>query len=252
MDRIERDLLGVREGVTVENVKVERLLPGELRGVVEEMAIRYQKLPIEPRLDQDTGGIIAEESGISVDVDKTLAQIQAAAPGQIVQLEIITSQPLHRSQDIANAKHPIAGYQTWFHGSAERYNNISVALKSINNTLVWPGEVFSFNEATGPRTPERGYLPAPIILNGGYDVGYGGGVCQVSSTLYNAALIAKLPIIERHAHTKPVHYVPEGRDATVNFGYLDLKFINNRDGPLIVKTTLQNGRIYVELRTIKK
>jgi len=121
-------------------------------------------------------------------------------------------------------------------------------LKSINNTLVWPGEVFSFNEATGPRTPERGYLPAPIILNGGFDVGYGGGVCQVSSTVYNAALLAKLPIIERHAHTKPVHYVPEGKDATVNYGYLDMKFMNNRDGPLIIKTTLQNGRIHVEFR----
>ncbi|MDD3363960.1 MAG: VanW family protein [Syntrophomonas sp.] len=252
MDRIERDLLGVPEGVTVENVKVERLLPGELRGVVEEMAMRYQKLPIEPRLDQETGAIIAEESGTSVDVDKTLAQIQVAAPGQKVQLEIITSQPRHRSQDITNAKHPIAGYQTWFHGSPERYKNISVALKSINNTLVWPGEVFSFNEVTGPRTPERGYLPAPIILNGGFDVGYGGGVCQVSSTVYNAALLAKLPIIERHAHTKPVHYVPEGKDATVNYGYLDMKFSNNRNGPLIIKTTLQNGRIYVELRTIKE
>jgi vancomycin resistance protein YoaR len=248
MDRIERDLLGVPEGVMVESVKVERLLPGELQGVVEEMAIRHQKLPVEPRLDRHTGVIIGEESGISVDVDKTLAKVREATPGQKVQLEIITSQPLHRSQDITNAKHPLAGYQTWFHGSPARYQNISVALKSINNTLVWPGEVFSFNEATGPRTPERGYLPAPIIINGGFDVGYGGGVCQVSSTVYNAALLAKLPIIERHAHTKPVHYVPEGKDATVNYGYLDMKFMNNRNGPLIIKTTLQNGRIYVEIR----
>lgn len=248
MDRIERDLLGVREGVTVENVKVERLLPGELRGVVEEMAIRYQKLPIEPRLDQATGVIIAEESGISVDVDKTLAQIQTSTPGQEVKLEIITSQPRYRRQDIVNARNPIAHYQTWFHGSLERYNNISVALQSINNTLVWPGEVFSFNEVTGPRTAERGYLPAPIILNGGFDVGYGGGVCQVSSTVYNVALLAKLPIIERQGHSKPVHYVAEGKDATVNYGYQDLKFSNNRNGPLIVKTILQNGRIYVEFR----
>jgi vancomycin resistance protein YoaR len=212
------------------------------------MAMRHQKLPIEPRLDRATGNIIPEVSGCSVDIDKTLAQIRAAVPGQNVRLEIISHLPRHRGQEIANVKYPIGQYQTWFHGSSERYQNISTALASINNTLIWPEEVFSFNEVTGPRTPERGYMPAPIILNGGFDVGYGGGVCQVSSTVYNAALSANLPIIERHGHTKPVHYVPEGRDATVDYGYLDMKFVNNRSGPIIIKTGLQNGRIYVELR----
>src|SRR5690606_17886713 len=121
----------------------------------------------------------------------------------------------------------IGSYSTWFHGSPARHQNISTALKSVNNTMIWPGEVFSFNDTTGPRTPERGYLPAPIILNGDYDVGYGGGVCQVSSTVYNAALAANLTILERHSHTRPVHYVPEGYDATVDYGWLDLKWQNN-------------------------
>jgi len=248
MDRVERDVLGVKQGVLLEDVKVERLLPGELRGVVEEMALRYQKLPVEPRLDKESGIIIAEETGMSIDVDKTLAQIQAAAPGQEIKLEKIINHPRYRSEDLMNAAKDIAHYTTWFHGSSERYQNISTALKSVNNTVIWPGEVFSFNAATGPRTPERGYLPAPIILNGGYDVGYGGGVCQVSSTVYNAALMAGLPIIERHGHSKPVHYVPEGKDATVDYGYLDLKYKNNRNGPLVIKASLHNGRIYVEIR----
>ncbi len=248
MDKVERDVVGVRPGVTVENVEVERLLPPELRGVIEEMAMRYQKIPAEPRLDRATGNIIAEVYGISVDVDKTMGQVQAAAPGQNIQLELITSQPRHSSQEIANARDCIAEYQTWFHGSPARYQNISAALASINNSLVWPGEVFSFNEATGPRTPERGYLPAPIILNGGFDMDYGGGVCQAASTVYNAALLARLPIVERHAHTKPVHYVAEGKDAAVDYGDLDMKFVNNRKGPLIIKTTMHNGRVYVEIR----
>lgn len=248
MDQVERDLIGVRKGVTLENINIERLLPGELREVIEEMAMRYQTLPIEPRLDQATGNIIAEQSGSHVDVEKTLAQIQAAAPGQNIKLDIIINQPRHFQQEIANAQYPIGKYQTWFHGSAERHHNISAALKSINNSLIWPGEVFSFNEATGPRTPERGYLPAPIILNGGLEVGYGGGVCQAASTVYNAALASKLPIVERHGHTMPIHYVPEGKDAAVDYGYLDLKFANNRNGPIIIKTSMLNGRIYVEIR----
>jgi len=248
MDRVERDVLGVKQGVFLEDVKVERLLPGELRGVVEEIALRYQKLPVEPRVDKESGIIITEEAGVSIDVEKTLAQIQAAAPGQEIKLEKIINNPRYKGEDLMNAAKDIAHYTTWFRGSSERYQNISTALKSVNNTVIWPGEVFSFNETTGPRTPERGYLPAPIILNGGYDVGYGGGVCQVSSTIYNAALAAGLPIIERHGHTKPVHYVPDGKDATVDYGYLDLKYKNSRNGPLIIKASLQNTRIYVEFR----
>lgn len=248
MDRIERNLLGIPEGVMLENIEMERLLPQEVRGVVEEIAIRYQKTPVEPRLDKETGAIIPEEPGVSIDVEGTIAQIQAAAPGQEIKLVTISFEPHHNSREIADAQQIIAEFHTWFQGSAARCQNISAALRSLNNTLLWPGEVFSFNEVTGPKTPERGYLPAPIILNGAYEVDYGGGVCQVASTLYNAALLAKLPIIERHPHSKPVHYVPVGKDATVNYGYLDMKFKNNRNGPLIIKTALQNGRIYVELR----
>jgi vancomycin resistance protein YoaR len=248
MDRIERNMLGAKEGVMVEDVEVARLLPAEIRAVIEEIALRHQKLPIEPKMDKETGAIIAEQAGTTVDVDKSLAKIMASPPGQKNELEIIWINPQYNKLDLIKAKKVIANYSTWFHGSSSRLQNIAAALKSLNNTVVWPGEVFSFNEMTGPRTAERGYLPAPIILNGGYDVDYGGGVCQVASTVFNAALIAGTPIIERHAHTKPVHYVPVGKDATVNYGYLDLRFKNNRNGPLIIKTSLQNGRIYVEIR----
>ncbi len=245
---MERNVLGVKEGVMVEDMEVARLLPSELRAVIEEIALKHQKLPIEPTMDKETGEIIAEQAGTTVDVEQSLAKIMASLPGQKNELEIVLINPQYSRQDLIKANHIIANYTTWFHGSSARYQNIGAALKSLNNTVVWPGEVFSFNETTGPRTAERGYLPAPIILNGGYDTDYGGGVCQVASTVYNAALIAGLPIIERHAHTKPVHYVPDGKDATVNYGYLDMRCKNNREGPLIIKTSLQNGRVYVEIR----
>lgn len=248
MDRMERNVMGVKEGVMVEDIEVARLMPSELRAVIEEIALKHQKLPTEPSMDKETGEIKPELVGTTVDIDQNLAKILAAPPGQKMELEVILINPQYSRQDLIKANQIIANYTTWFHGSSARYQNIASALKSLNNTVVWPGEVFSFNETTGPRTAERGYLPAPIILNGGYDVDYGGGVCQVASTVYNAALIAGLPIIERHAHTKPVHYVPAGKDATVNYGHLDLRYQNNRKGPLIIKTSIQNGRIYVEFR----
>lgn len=248
IDKIERDAFGVKARVSVEGIEVERLLPEELEEVVRGIALQYQKLPVEPRLDKATGAIVSEESGYTVDIETTLARIRACQPGENITLERIPLAPRHSGAEIRGAAELIGNYTTWFHGSAARYQNIATAIRSVNNTLLWPEQVFSFNQTTGPRTPERGYLPAPIIINGGLDVGFGGGVCQVSSTLYNAALAADLAIVERHGHTKPVHYVPEGRDATVDYGGLDLKFQNNRTGPVIIRASLSNGRIYVELR----
>lgn len=248
LDHLERDVVGVKEGVKVEGIEVERLLPRELQEVVRGIALQHQKLPVEPILEKESGIIIGEEMGYTVDIDATLVKIRSAPEGGDIRLEKVPLYPKHRSADIINASKIIGTYSTWFHGSPARYQNIATALKSINNTMIWPGEIFSFNEITGPRTPERGYLPAPIILNGDFDVGYGGGVCQVSSTVYNAALAADLTIMERHSHTKPVHYVPEGHDATVDYGWLDLKFQNSRHGPVIVKTSFYNNCVYVELR----
>lgn len=245
---MERHVLGVKEGVMVEDVQVERLLPSEVRAVLEDISRPHQKLPTEPGIDKETGKIIAEQYGTTVDIEKSLAKVMAASPGQKIELDIIYLKPRYSQRDLDQANQVIAGYATWFHGSSARYQNIMTAMHSLNNVIVWPGETFSFNETTGPRTAERGYLPAPIIMQGGFDVDYGGGVCQVASTVFNAALAAGLPVVERHAHTKPVHYVPAGKDATVDYGSLDLKWMNNRKGPLIVKTSLQNGRIYVELK----
>mgnify|MGYP002478573809 CR=1 FL=1 len=249
VDKLERDAFGIKAGVSLEGVEVERLLPEELEEVVRGIALPHQKLPVEPRLDKNTGQVISEEMGSTVDIEATLAQLWSSSPGQNIELAKIPLAPRHNSAEIQDAHKAIIGsYSTWFHGSAARYQNIAAAMRGVNNTLVWPGQLFSFNEVVGPRTPERGYLPAPVILNGGLDVGYGGGVCQVSSTVYNAALAANLTVVERHGHSKPVHYVPEGRDAAVDYGGVDLKFRNNRSTVIIIKSYLNNGRLYIELR----
>jgi vancomycin resistance protein YoaR len=99
----------------------------------------------------------------------------------------------------------------------------------------------------GKRTIQNGFKPALIIINGKYEEGLGGGVCQLSSTLYNAADKAGLKIVERHAHTKQVAYVPRGRDAAISYGHMDLKFKNTKDFPIVIKVQVKNGKVYTSI-----
>ena len=107
-------------------------------------------------------------------------------------------------------------FTTWFNPAKKsRTQNIIKAAQALNDYFLAPGQEFSFNEVVGPRTKEAGYNEAPIILNNQFVEGIGGGVCQVSSTLYNVLLRTNLPITERHPHSLPVRYVPKGMDAAV-------------------------------------
>jgi len=247
IDKVERQINGVKPGVTIQGEDVGGLLKSEVRSVVEEMAIRYQKLPVEPTIDKETGEVIDEQDGYIVDIEKNIEKIFLAEENECLELEIIKVHSQYSGKTLKDANQVLGYFETWIRGSSERYTNISLAATSINNIVIWPGEVFSFNEIVGPRTPEMGYLPAPVILKEGSDMDFGGGVCQVSSTIYNAAQEASLRIIERHPHSKAIHYVPEGRDATVNYGYLDLKFANNYRGPIIIKSGITNGKLWVQI-----
>lgn len=133
-------------------------------------------------------------------------------------------------------------YTTYKSSSDERKNNIAVATKSLNNTLVDVGGEFSFNKTVGPRTEKNGYKSAKIIVGGEFVDGVGGGVCQVSTTLYNAVLLSGLLITECHPHSLPVGYIAPSFDAMVNSGSSDLKFINNTHNPIIIKT-FANGEV---------
>jgi len=128
-----------------------------------------------------------------------------------------------------------------------RVKNIQKAAKRLSGVIIEPGEEFSFNDCVGARTQEKGYRTAPIIIQGEKQKGVGGGICQVSSTLYNAALKAGLEISERHEHTGDVDYVEEGRDATVCYDSLDLKFVNNKDRKIVIACVVSEGRLKVTL-----
>ncbi len=131
--------------------------------------------------------------------------------------------------------------------SEERKSNIAVAVKALDNVLVASGEEFSFNRTVGERTEKRGYKISKIIVNGEFVDGIGGGVCQVSTTLYNAVLLAGLDVIEYHPHSLPISYVAPSFDAMVNSGWADLKFINRTLNPIIIRAFADGTTLRVEI-----
>ncbi len=141
-------------------------------------------------------------------------------------------------------------YSTEFDPEAARGTNIQIAASHVNGTVVAPGKTFSANKAIGPRTPENGFVTAPVFINKEHAMGIGGGVCQVSSTIYATMKTAGIKATERHPHSLPVAYLPEGWDATISGNDLDLKFKNTYGKNMIVyENTLGSAltaAIYIE------
>ena len=127
-----------------------------------------------------------------------------------------------------------------------RKYNVRLALKSLNNYIVKGGEEISFNKVVGRRTEERGYKKALVIFKGNYVEGVGGGVCQVSSTLYNAWLLAGLEVTEAKAHSLPASYVDLSRDATVS-DLIDMKLKNQLNSDIIIKTEYDDNNITIKI-----
>ncbi len=240
IERVERDLYGVKPGVIVEEIDLSYYLPKEVEVILHELALKHKQMPVNPVFDKQTGELLPERNGYEVNIEASMRSIFAAGPGQKVPLVYKVIRPMYTTKDLEEVNDQLGYFHTWGYGSAGRWQNIKLACKSCNNTIIWPGKVFSFNEVVGPRTPERGYEIAPII--GGMDTG--GGVCQVATTVFNAALKAGLPILERHPHSRPVPYVPPGKDATVSYNYADLRFKNDRPYPIILKAGVDRGKIY--------
>lgn len=139
----------------------------------------------------------------------------------------------------------IGQFSTSFKGSSSgRIQNIRQAAKSVSNLLVLPGEEISFNEMVGPIGISTGYTQAPVIVNGELTPGLGGGICQASTTLYNALLLSDVKIVERHPHSIAASYVPRGTDGAVARGYLDLKFKNDFDFPIYIQSNIVGNNIH--------
>lgn len=139
-------------------------------------------------------------------------------------------------------------YTTYFRKTnEERSHNIWLASEAIDSTVIFPGETFSFNEVVGERTIEKGYKRAPVIVKGELSEDIGGGICQVSSTLFNAVDLKGIQIVERYAHSKRVPYVPPGRDATVSWWGPDFTFKNLYNDPILIRSKVAYGTISVSI-----
>ena len=155
-------------------------------------------------------------------------------------------------KEIVYVDKEIASYTSTLYDNQEsRVYNITKACSILNGTIIKPGEEFSFNNTMGPMGEENGFKKATGFDSDGKLIQIsGGGMCQISSTLYNVALLANLEITERHAHSRRVNYVPADKDATIYYGSLDLKFINNTDSD--IKITAENDNYSVTIKMFKK
>jgi vancomycin resistance protein YoaR len=195
--------------------------------------------------------VIPEQPGLEVDRDRTFAGL----PQAIDNIEDYISLPIYLKEaepsvlakDLANMGE-ISSFTTNFNtAEINRSKNLRLAASKINGNIIAVGEEFKFNSIVGKRTVESGYSDAMIIVSGKFEPGLGGGVCQVSSTLYNACLMAGLEISERHNHGLSVSYVQLGLDATVVYGIQDFRFINNTSSPIYIRAITNGGQLTMSI-----
>lgn len=203
--------------------------------------------------NQNTMTIQSEQAGTMFDSDALITQIKAIdiyKPVSEIKVDFKEQLPQLTAVQLEDQKVTglLARYTTRFDPSqSERTENVRVATKALDMTTVKPGDTFSFNNIVGERTVAGGYKDAFIIVDGKFVPGLGGGICQVSSTLYNVGLLANLSVVQRSNHDLAIAYVPLGQDATVAYPDLDLKFNNNSGGYLLLRAWTTSNTVTIEL-----
>jgi vancomycin resistance protein YoaR len=219
---------------------------------MDEIDKNVSKNPKNAILDK-SGNIIPEQVGYRLDRQNFAEQVYSYFFNNVSSSEL--EAPLHAIYPQVDSEllgtirsEKIGEYVTSFSiNKKNRYNNIYLAAEAINNFVLYPGETFSFNKVVGERTAGKGYLPAPVIIKGKFSEDTGGGICQVSSTLYNAVDNAGLEVIHRYPHSSPVSYVPPGRDATVSWNGPDLVFKNKYNQPILIQANTLGNRLIIKL-----
>jgi len=235
---------------------IEDIIPDAINP--EAFCIEYNREPkdAECTSDGDSIKIIPEVVGVKLDVNeaKRIIEENINNPGSYTIPAVITYPDITSAELEAEFTDCIIGtYKTDYSTSSpNRKENIRLASEKINGKILNPGEVFSFNNIVGPRTSENGYKTAHVYVGSKTVDGIGGGICQVSSTLYNAIVFADLEIVYRTNHSMPVSYVPLGRDATVSYGTIDFKFKNNKDTPVKFEVVADGTNLTVNVYGRKK
>ncbi len=162
--------------------------------------------------------------------------------------------PIHETTEYIPVEEELSTFTTTIYNKeSARQNNISLVVNAVNGSIVKNGDTFSFTSIVGPATPEKGYQKANVIDKDGNNVpGYGGGMCQVSTTLYNAILtIPDLTVTERHPHSAIVPYIESGKDAAVAYGSIDLKFTNNTGYDIKISLETTGDEVIAKIISLK-
>lgn len=216
--------------------------------VVDKISDEINQESVDAKFNFNNGNIQVTEDKTGKNLKKS--ELINLIVDNIYELEDIIlpveiTEPKYKKDFLGRINGVIGEFSTSFKGSsAGRVHNIKLSASSLSNKLIMPGEQVSYNETTGPRQAQLGYQEATVIVNGELTPGMGGGVCQTSTTLYNALLLANLTILERHPHSIAAAYVPRGTDGAVATGYLDLKFRNDYDFPIYTYSKVVGDRLH--------
>ena len=199
--------------------------------------------------DPETKSITPEQLGADFDVAAAQKALDAAAPGETVEIDAAIEYPRVTAEQLKGVlfRDVLGEARTKVSGTAARISNVKLSASSINGHVMNSGDVFSYNGVVGKRTAANGYQPAPAYVKGETVDEIGGGICQTSSTLYLACLRGNLEITERHAHRYIPAYIAAGMDATVSWGGPDYQFTNDTDYPIKIVTSYADGYLTVKL-----
>ncbi|KMY51309.1 VanW family protein [Peribacillus loiseleuriae] len=249
----EITLIDSRDGREIQKIKPSSFNSEEkAASLARELEQKYDQPMVPARLNSD-GTMKAGSNRVVVDKAAFVTMLQNVTFFQReIEVPITESAPNITAEAAANVNQDVlASYKTHFNASIKgRTTNIVLSAKEIDGVILGPGDRFYYNLVVGEATAERGYQKAMEIVNKEMVEGIGGGICQTSSTLYNAIDKLGLEIVELHHHSLGVSYVPVDRDATVAYGGKDFKFLNNKDFPVMIKAIVdtKNGTLEVQVR----
>lgn len=228
----------------------------QLKDEIEAIASEINEEPVDATIEfhpdkKEKFSFTPEKMGKGMLTEKTMEELIArvdAGDFSPYEIPIEELHPKYTLDEVKTWTARIAYYSTKLTNNSNRNHNIRLSSQAFYNVRVDPGEVYSFNEATGPRGAKEGYKPAAVIKDGNrFEDEPGGGNCQSSTTLYGAVLRADLEIVERWPHSIPSTYTPIGTDASVNYPYADFKFRNNKDTPIFITRYISGGKLHVEI-----
>jgi vancomycin resistance protein YoaR len=218
------------------------------------LARRVDRAPEDATFDVsgDAVRVVPARNGVELDVVATARRLFRAVTsptGRSARLVVVQAKPARSTADVRamGITEELGTYKTYNAGTADRITNLRLGVEALDGTLVPPGGTFSLNDAIGERTAERGFRPAPVIIGTKYSEEIGGGTSQVATTVFNAAWEAGVRITERNPHALYISRYPLGRDATVYWPSLDLKFLNDTSHWILVKGFPESDGIRVSL-----